>query len=561
MKKTYLTTLLILIAISSELTAADSDLSLNPLRINFHSDRFSHSELIELAEVREVIYNRSELEPALKRLYKSLAKQGYPLVELDSCKYNNNDIIDIYISSGKVVKISDSVINGINRDDIQGFSYDKMLSEEMVLRKIEGIHDQLNDIGYPFAQVRLEPGYIVENKDYISAQLDLDIVDGGFTRIRGIEFPGVRLNKPRLLRLESGFRRGDVFSHIRLKRALDRLERLPFIESTGEPLFESAGSGLINIHIPIEERRVNTVSGIISAAQGQEDPSGELKLKFGNILGTGRKLQLEWLNLDPTRRGIIINYREPWIMGYPWHCTIGLEQWSEDTLGTTTRYKFGLEWEPADRFILSGSAVRESISASDRVQSKISSDALWLEGGVSFDRLDYNWNPSSGYFFQIFTATAVRSYKNSNRESNDLKRQRLFQTGVSGLTDHIVVFQHIGIDDISGSGVIMEDLVRIGGSGTVRGYGENVIMAKGTIWGNLELRWRPDKTSWLGIFNDLGYVYREDENINARERYPFSYGLTSGMITKVGRLGLDIALAKGEAVQNARLHVRLEAWF
>jgi outer membrane protein assembly factor BamA len=560
MKNYLLTTLLILFTISVRLTASETTLSQIPLRINFHSDRFSHSELIQLAETRETIYDRSELGPILSRLYRSLARQGYPQTRLDSVRYNNNDILDIYLSSGKVVKVTASEVNGVNRDDIDGFTDNTTLSEKTILSEIETVLDRLNDNGYPFARISLKPGDIEENDDYVQVQLDLNIDDGGFTRLRGIEFPGAKLTKKRFLRLESGLGQGDVFSYIRLQRAIDRLNRLSFIQSADEPVFEPAGSGLINVYIPVEERRVNTISGVISAARGQKDPSGELKIKFGNILGTGRKLQLEWLNLDPTRRGIIISYREPWILGHPWHGTLGLEQWSEDTLGTATRYKFGLEWEPADRLILSGSLTQETISSGDTVQSEASSEALWLEGGVGLNRLDYDWNPSSGYSFQIFTATAVRNYPDSDK-SDDLKRQRLFQTGVTSITDHFIVFQYVSMDDIAGSGVIREDLVRIGGTGTVRGYGENVIRARGAVCGNLELRWRPDKSSWLGVFNDFGYVYREDSSIAARLRYPYSFGITSGMITKAGRLGLDIALAKGEPIQNARLHVRLEGWF
>ncbi|MCF7809969.1 BamA/TamA family outer membrane protein [bacterium] len=559
MKNYILTTLLLIFLISVRLTASETALSQNPLQIKFHSDKFSHSELVKLAEIKETIYDHSELVSALNRLYKSLAKQGYPLARLDSVKYDN-DVLDIFLSSGKVVKVSDSEINGVNRDDIDGFSEGITLSEKAILTEVEKVLEPLNDNGYPFALVTLKPNNISENDDHISAKIDLNIEDGGFTRLRGIEFPGARLTKPRFLGLESGLRRGDVFSHIRLQRAIDRLNRLTFVESAGDPVFEPAGSGLINVHIPVKERRVNSASGLLSAARGQKDPSGELKIKFGNILGTGRRLQLEWSNLDPARRGILISYREPWILGHPWHGTLGLEQWSEDTLGTATRYKFGLEWEPADRLMLSGSTTLETISAGDTTQTDASSDAVWLEGGVGFNRLDYDWNPSSGYSFQIFTATAVRNYDNSSK-SDDLKRQRLFQTGVAGITDHFIVFQYVSMDDIAGSGVIREDLVRVGGSGTVRGYGENVIRARGAVCGNLELRWRPDKSSWLGAFSDFGYIYREDSRIAARLRYPYSFGITSGMTTKVGRLGLDIALAKGEPIQNARLHVRLEGWF
>jgi len=108
---------------------------------------------------------------------------------------------------------------------------------------------------------------------------------------------------------------------------------------------------------------------------------------------------------------------------------------------------------------------------------------------------------------------------------------------------------------------VLEELVRIGGIGSIRGYTESVILARGACWGTAELRWRPDRNGYLGLFGDVGYVYRDDTRIKPKKKIPIAFGLTSVLITRAGILGLDLALATGEPLRNARLHVRLEGWF
>ncbi len=547
----------------SELHASQSD---NPsmIRLEFHCPSYSDRELRAFTGAGSILYRTGELPAILNRLYNALALEGYPLARLDSIVVDSDlkgDILELYISTGKPVILESGILNGMD-DTSRSFQSSGRLTERLILSQVNEILTELTDDGFPFVKVTVVPDSVCEDSETISANLDFRVDRGSFTRLRRIEFPGAVLTQSRLLRLESRLGSRDVFSRMKLKQALERLARLPYIDYVGEPRLVKAGAGLVNLQIPVKERRVNRLAGALSTAPGRDEPTGEIRIHFGNILGTGRKLKAEWLGLDPTRRGILVSYREPWILGYPWHAVLELEQWTEDTLSTTTRYKFGLEWEPSDRLIFTGSAASERIGGSnDSTTSETGSRSIWLEGGVSYDRFDHTWNPKWGYGAGISSAAGFRRWDDSERDDSRLRREAAAVSAAQLLFKNIVLFERFETRDVSGSGIVLEELVRIGGIGSIRGYMESVILARGACWGTAELRWRPDRNGYLGLFGDVGYIYRKDARVKPKKEIPVSFGLTSVLITKAGILGLDLALATGEPLRNARLHVRLEGWF
>ncbi|MDP8241122.1 MAG: POTRA domain-containing protein [Candidatus Hatepunaea meridiana] len=531
--------------------------------IEFICSAYDNNELCLFADTRSTLDNIEELPDVLDRLYRSLTQEGYPLARLDSITNRYSDkgsILDIYISTGKPFKLESSRLIGY-KDDITEITPVSRLTSVKLLKQAEELLDEMTDNGYPFAKVTITPNHIQEQEKLISAKIDFNVEKGYFTRIGDVEFPGARLTSKRLLRLESRLRSGEAFSRSELERAVERLERLPYVAYVDDPRLLKEGYNVVDIHIPIEERRVNQLSGVLSAAPGEAKPTGEFKIQFGNILGTGRKLRLEWLGLDPSRRGIQVSYREPWILSHPYHATVEFEQWIEDTLSATTRYKSTLEWEPSYRLTFSGSIASEYISGSDSAVTDIGSHAIWLQGGIKYNSFDNDWNPTLGFSAGISSASAVRYWHDGARGSSRLRRDEASVAYVRSIYHNLILFERLGFSDISGSGVVLEELTRLGGIGSVRGYEESSILSRGAGWAAIELRWRPDNESYLGLFTDVGYAYRVDPRIKPRKEFPLSFGITAMMLTKAGRLGLDLALAEGEAFQNARLHLRLEGWF
>ncbi len=534
-----------------------------PDRVVFHCADYNDERLREMSGGSRTFHNIEELAAPLEKLYHALALEGYPLARLDSVVYRSElpgNVLDLFISTAEPVKLRVGTVGGSGVDR-RTVSSRGRLNEYEIRSIVDAILGEQADAGFPFARVTVVPDSLLAGSESIRTDLDFRVDRGSYIRLRRIKFPGA-VTESRLLRLESRLRSREAFSRTKLERAVKRLERLPFVDFVGTPRFEPAGSGLVNLLIPVKERRVNRLSGVLSTAPGLGEPTGEVRIHFGNILGTGRKLNFEWLGLDPDRKGILVSYREPWIFSHPWHAVLELEHWTEDTLTTATRYKFGLEWEPSDRLIFSGSATSERIGGGGDIQgSDTVLRSIWIEGGISYDRLDYRWNPVQGYRMEISSAAGWRRGGSVDSRGIDLKRETAALSAAQPLIGRAVLFERFAVRDVSGAGIVSEDLVRFGGIGSVRGYAESAIPARGAGWGTVELRWRPDRDEYVGLFGDVGCVYREDTRFKPVRRTPVSFGVTAIMRTKAGKLGLDMALADGEPLRNARLHVRLESLF
>jgi hemolysin activation/secretion protein len=146
-------------------------------------------------------------------------------------------------------------------------------------------------------------------------------------------------------------------------------------------------------------------------------------------------------------------------------------------------------------------------------------------------------------------------------DSKSLRRDRVDLEIVKSSAGGLVGYMRIAAGELRGSGIIPQELLRVGGAGTVRGFPEEYLSVRGAVWGAVELRWRPEDDAYLGVFLDAGYLSHLDPRIQVGQRGLTSFGVTSQMETRAGRLGLDLALARGEPLLNARIHARMEGWF
>ena len=532
-------------------------------------------------------YPPTELSAGLERLFQALREEGYPLARLDSVASDDGSRrqLHFYIAASAPVVItevnligygtkSDSTKAGELNGRFKAVRWEKFGASLL--------HTQLES-GFPYAQVSLLPGDIREEESQLQVSLNVGIRRGVFSRLSGVEFPGRRLTRERLLTLETRLKRGEAFREGGLQRAVERLKRLPIIADAGPVDVAEESPGWVRVGIPVVERRVNRASGIVAASGREAKPTGELRLEFGNLMGAGRQVRLEWLGLNPARAGVRAAYREPWLFGYPWHIGLQLEQWRLDTsvpaalqdlpertTSVTTEYRLQAEWEPLDRLTASGALSRQS-AALEIPTSELRNpqSTIWLEWGLGYDHRDREWNPAAGWQIQFSSARGFRQLPSSSSSSSTIiHRESMSAMGIAPISGKWLAVGSVGGRDIAGSSVRYDELTRLGGAGTVRGYVEDYALGRGAAWGSVELRWRPDAEGYLGLFIDAGRIYRTPHFLTDSPTHRLtdspnlkSLGITAGITTAAGRLGLDLGIASGEPLRNARLHLRLEGWF
>lgn len=96
----------------------------------------------------------------------------------------------------------------------------------------------------------------------------------------------------------------------------------------------------------------------------------------------------------------------------------------------------------------------------------------------------------------------------------------------------------------------------LGGAQSLRGYREEMLWGTNAGWVNVEWRWLLGPKSHLFAFVDAGRI----EGAGSRS-WPVSYGI--GLLTngRMGAVGIDYGLPRGESLGQGMVHVRMVSAF
>ncbi len=539
--------------------AAGQEALRNYYKMRFHCEGFDQASCIRMAGIdRSGRIMRNKIPSIIPNVIDEIRRNGYPLAEPDSVVYKQNParIVNVYINTGPELQGSQyRIISGM--DIIDSTDNPGLITEAAILDEVESLLTNWIDSGFPFVQVEIKPVDVTLANDSLSACIDYIVRPGRFYRIGKVEFPGKKWSQQKYLRLESRLKRGDIFSGKRLDRAVERLQKLEFMSRVGNPAIKRESPGVVTVQIPIEEQRINRISGVAALQPESNQAAGEIDVQFGNLFGSGRKLSFAWRWLNPDRRGIEVSYREPWLFNKPLYGETGFTQWSEDTLGTVTNLNLKLGWEPTTHIQLEAITGHERFDSDSVYYSERATRTLWGGLGLTLDYLDQHWNPIEGYNLVVESALGLSRNRITGNYRQRISRDKLAFTSVYALAKKWIALGRITGTDVSGYEVGLDELARISGTGAVRGYPEERSLGRGVVWSSAEIRWRPDSNSFLGLFVDGGYVYRKDTRLSGIDKGLLSFGLTSGFTVPMGIFSIDIGLAHNEPINRARLHFRL----
>ena len=111
-----------------------------------------------------------------------------------------------------------------------------------------------------------------------------------------------------------------------------------------------------------------------------------------------------------------------------------------------------------------------------------------------------------------------------------------------GLGKNLVLRTRIKGGLIKGENVFLNDLFRLGGLQSLRGFNENFFYASDFLLGNFELRSVFSNNTYFMIFYDQGYI--ADDVTGLDEEYPFGMGAGFSLVTNAGLFNFVFALGK-----------------
>jgi len=436
----------------------------------------------------------------------------------------------------------------------------KPVSFKNVKRVQEKLITYYENIGFPFASVKLDS--IVITKGIIAAQLKL--IKNAEISIDSIVIKGNAKITPVYIYNYLGIKPGSLYNEAQLKKVNTRIAELPFIRST-KPASVTFSDKFNKLILSLEKKRASQFDGIVGILPdnitGKILFTGDVRLKLQNGLGRGELIDLNWRKLQSQTQDLKVRLVYPFILRTPFGLDYNFKLYKKDTTFLDVNQNIGVQY-----LLIGGNYVK--VFYNNKTSTLLSKKGLEylttlpanadvstnMYGlGLKYEKLDYRLNPRKGFTILMNASAGTKKIrKNSKLNPVVYEKLRLSSALYNGDFEGAVFLPianrsafKIGAQAafIYGETTFQNELSRIGGLKTLRGFDEESIYASSFSILTLEYRFILEQNSYLYVFGD-GAWYENNEVSRYIQDTPFGFGAGISFETKAGIFSINYALGK-----------------
>ena len=448
------------------------------------------------------------------------------------------------------------------------------LSFEEVNSFFGEVLDWADETGYPFASLQLDS--LNRDGDQVFGQVDFQ--SGPLILWDSVQIEGNSVTKKTYLQRLTGIHPGDPFSQKDIERSLTTIRRSPYFRLQGQPRVDFRLQKA-SPAFRLEDRKANVLDGILGVLPNENEPgkvlvTGQLDLALYHLGGKGRDVELHWQRFNELTQSLSLRAKESFIFGSRLDVSGEFSLLKQDTsfvnrkLGLRFGYR-STNWLYFDFFVRrqAGDLISTAAYSEVEVLPELA-DFRWTEYGINarMDWLDDAISPRKGGMIQLtFSAGNKEILQNTGippvaYEGIDLRTP---QYALSGFGEkHVFITKNWGLYFRGAAGLIrnenlfQNDLYRLGGLQSIRGFNENFFFARDYFYLNAEPRLFFGANSFLFLFSDFGFI--ENPYFAAPNIQPFSLGAGLNLETGNGIFRFVYAVGKTQeqplSLQFSKIH-------
>lgn len=525
---------------------------------------------------------------ALQKVVEDFRKEGFLSAGIDSL-HTDSMLLTACIRPGmkyQWLKLGPgNVDEGIFRS--AGFSEKifagKIIDYARVAKVMEKILRWCEDNGYPFASISLDS--IAMKDEFVTAQLNLS--RNQLIKIDSVKVFGTAKIAPAYLYSYLSIRPGDLYNESLIRDVRARIREIAFVREA-KPLNVVFTEGKARVELFLESRRASQfdlVVGVVpppETSPGKYELTGDARLKLVNSFGRGELIDFNWKKPQPLSQDLKARFTYPFLFSTPVGLDLFLSIFKQDTSYIDVVRTLGLQ------YIIHGNnslkafvSIKESnLLSAGAFQFSTTlpafADISTTQYGLVFhaEKLDYRLNPRRGFSTDADVRIGDKTI-HKNAELNpvvyDSLELRSTQYYATGGADYFLPFGRQGTVTAGVKGgyqyspvIFRNELFRIGGLRTVRGYDEESIYASFYLIGNFEYRFLLEQNSYLLAFVNRAYFKDESRNttISHGDLLGFGGGIT--FETRLGIFSFVYALGRENhqvLVRNGKIHFGLISTF
>jgi outer membrane protein assembly factor BamA len=532
--------------------------------------------------------NRQEAYQVINAVITQLQSKGYLLAGTDTLIEDSARIL-ARVSSGKQYRIANLRMGNFSPAVASklGLSeklyYNRPFRYHELAKSFEKIITYYEEHGHPFATVNIDS---VEIKDErISGSLN--VRKNKFYKLDSVVVIGsAKLNRKFLYRY-LGVKPDQPYNEKAIAAISGRIKQLPFLFEKRPP--EARLTARTNkLILFLDKKEASQFDGIIGLLPDADTRktiiTGDVKLKLVNgVFRNGETFDLEWRRLQTQTQDFSGRVIYPYLLGTPGGADYSLKIYRRDSSFIDVNNNIGLQYyfSGLNNFKVFYRQRASNVISTSGLEfvttlpeyADISTNSYGF--GVFLEDLDYRFNPHKGVAFNVNIQTGnrvIRKNPNINEVAYDGLLLRSVQNQAEAqVSAFIRLYRNnvlkLGVQGagVFGNSVIFKnELFRIGGLKTLRGFDEESIFASTYVIPTIEYRFLFAENSHLLLFAE-GAWYENNSNRQYFSDTPVSVGAGINFETRAGILGINYALGSqlgnGFDARSGKIHFGLTALF
>jgi outer membrane protein assembly factor BamA len=531
--------------------------SAQELKLIFHRTDADSSVFFE---AKESANSQAEMKAVAYAHIQTLRNEGYAAASLDSFSYRKNRL-HVYYYRGEKYSIQAFEISemsrqecrkaGIRKRKIRGKAYNEALIRELS-EKIVFYYAQH---GYPFCKTVPK----IEFSEKAGVSVAFEVYKQEPVSLNSVYIKGSLKSSDNFVKNYLNIHSGDLYNEKRFRDISSKISELNFIREIRAPAVEFYDNKA-DVYLYLENQPANRFSGILGLANDSLKGNalsltGDLNAELYDSFKQGEFIALQWNRIEAQAQLLDIHIRYPYPWSLPLEPSLSFLLNKTDSAYLSFKFTGGTDYifPNGNRLIMNASSMKSSVlSRYESTEIKTVSHVIF-SAGYEARKLDYVYNPASGYAFKALFGTGNRKFDTDTKSLYTgafdfdlyfpLYKKLIMKTGLS----HRSLF--------SGQAFYRNELYKFGGNKTMRGFDEQAFEALNFTVFTAEMRLLYDKDAALYFFSDLAY-YTDIEN---QGNFLAGFGPGVNISTKAGIFSLSYALGKRKdsplKLADSKIHV------
>jgi hypothetical protein len=414
--------------------------------------------------------------------------------------------------------------------------------------------------GQPFTQIRLKN--IRLEKDLAIADLDItkntsryidEIVVKNYT-----DFPKTYINYHLELKAHS------LYNPTTLNDISKRLKSLDFVEEIKPPelLFTKTKT---KVYLYLKKKHTNTFDGLIGFTSKQNRNglifNGYLDINLKNVLNSGETLALLFKSNGENQQIFNLKTEFPYVFKSKITPAVNFNIYKQDTSFINVNTNIGIKY-PVNYNSNIGIQINLE-SSSNLLGQEIASvktyNAFYYGLIYSFKSFQNDNLFSEKFYLETSVLKGFKTFDNSKDKQFKLKLTASY-LWLLNYRSAFYIRSQSGF--LNADNFIKNELTRIGGFNTIRGFDEESIFVSNYSIINIEYRYKTAESDFLYTVSD--FANYTDPILNSNSNL-YSFGLGYQFLSKIGYINLSYVLGKASNqdfnLKNAQIHFNIKAKF